>query len=100
MRPGFYQKKAKLAQAINKNIEEVYLSELQLEPWAIEPLIETTLADQFKSMNFSRTQSTIDYAKRTGFDEIYIWGVEWWYWLDKEHKDKRFWDLGKYLMQD
>ena len=99
MRPGFYLKKAKLAQAINKNIQKVFISELQLEPWAIVPLSKMTLAQQFESMNFNRTQSTIEYAKRTGFDEIYIWGVEWWYWLRQEQNDGRFWELGKSLMK-
>jgi len=100
MRPGFYQKKTKLAMALNKNLQKVFLSELQLEPWAIVPLQYMTLKQQFDSMNFARTQSTIEYAKRTGFDEIYIWGVEWWYWLKAEHSDSRFWDLGKNLMQE
>ena len=100
MRPGFYQKKANIVKAINKNVEKVFLSELQLEPWAIVPMSEMTLSEQFDSMSFKRTQSTINYAKRTGFDEIYIWGVEWWYWLAQEHGDSRFWELGKILMQD
>jgi len=100
MRPGFYQKKARLVQALNKNVEKVFLSELQLEPWSIVPMSEMTLQQQFVSMNFKRTQTTIDYAKRTGFDEIYLWGVEWWYWLDQEHSDGRFWSLGKSLMSE
>ena len=100
MRPGFYQKKTKLVQAINSNVQEVFLSELQLEPWAVKPLQEMTLKEQFKSMNLSRTLSTIEYAKRTGFDEIYIWGVEWWYWLMQTHKDDRFWEVGKSLMNN
>ncbi|MBU2575661.1 beta-galactosidase [Patescibacteria group bacterium] len=100
MRPGFYQKKSSIVQAINKNVEKVFLSELQLEPWSIVPMSEMTLSQQFDSMNFKRTQATIDYAKRTGFDEIYLWGVEWWYWLRQEHKDDRFWNLGKTLMPD
>jgi len=98
MRPGFYQKKTKLVQAINKNVKEVFLSELQLEPWALEPLQSMTLKEQFNSMSFARAQTTIEYAKRTGFDEIYLWGVEWWYWLSKQHQDSRFWNLGKELM--
>ena len=49
-------------------------------------------------MNFARTQTTIDFARRTGFSEIYLWGVEWWYWLKEEQRDVRFWDLGRGLM--
>ena len=100
MRPGFYQKKTKLALALSKNLQKVFLSELQLEPWSVIPLSEMTLKHQFESMNFNRTQETVQYAKRTGFDEIYIWGVEWWYWLRQEHQDSRFWDLGRKLMQE
>ncbi len=100
LRPGFYQKKASFLKSINKNIERVFISELQLEPWTNKPLLATSLEAQFKSMNLSRTKSTIEFARRTGFDEIYLWGVEWWYWLKTEHGDERFWELGKELMSE
>ena len=51
-------------------------------------------------MNFARAQSTVEYASRTGFDEIYLWGVEWWYWLREKQGDGRFWRLGKGLMAE
>jgi len=98
MRPGFYQKKAALAMAINKNIQKIYISELQLEPWSMSHLLDMSLKEQFESMSFSRAQSIIEYASRTGFDEIYLWGVEWWYWLKENHKDARFWGMGKSLV--
>ncbi|OJI07205.1 hypothetical protein BK004_01595 [bacterium CG10_46_32] len=98
LRPGFYQKRARFTEAINKNLTDVFLSELQLEPWTLVPLSMTPLAEQFESMNFSRTQATIAFAKQTGFSEIYLWGVEWWYWLKTEQRDARFWDVGTQLM--
>lgn len=98
LRPGFYQKRAALTKAINQRLHDVFLSELQLEPWTLVPLSLTPLSDQFESMNFSRTQATIDFARKTGFSEIYLWGVEWWYWLKQEQRDSRFWDLGRSLM--
>lgn len=97
-RPGFYQKKAILAKIINPNLQDVFLSELQLEPWGDKPLAEMTLQEQFKNMDFEQTKDTIEYAKKTGFSDIYIWGAEWWYWLKEEQKDDRFWELGKDLM--
>ncbi|MDZ4221265.1 MAG: hypothetical protein U1C18_00140, partial [Patescibacteria group bacterium] len=98
IRPGFYQKRAALTQALNPELSDVFLSELQLEPWTLVPLVTTPLADQFKSMNYARTRTTVEFARRTGFSEIYLWGVEWWYWLKIEHRDERFWNLGKQLM--
>lgn len=97
-RPGFYQKKTALAKALNPNLQEVFLSELQLEPWGNVPLAEMSMQDQYASMDFERTQDTIEFAKRTGFTDIYIWGAEWWYWLRETQKDDRFWELGKELM--
>ena len=100
LRPGFYQKKEKFVKAINKNLQDVFISELQLEPWTLVPLSMTPLGEQFKSMSFNRTQANIDFAKRTGFSEVYLWGVEWWYWLKLEHRDARFWNLGKELIRE
>jgi hypothetical protein len=99
LRPGFYKKKSDITKALNSNLQDIFLSELQLEPWTVVPLSKTPLSEQFKSMNFNRTQTTIDFARKTGFKEVYLWGVEWWYWLRKEHRDERFWELGKKLME-
>jgi hypothetical protein len=98
-RPGFYQKKAALAQALNANLQKVFISELQLEPWGDKPLRQMTVAEQYERMSYERTQSIINYAQRTGLSEIYIWGAEWWYWLKEVQKDDRFWELGKGLMK-
>lgn len=97
-RPGFYQKKAALTQALNPNLKKVFISELQLEPWGEKTLRDMTVAEQYERMSWTRTQSIINYAKRTGLPEIYIWGAEWWYWLKEVQKDDRFWELGKELM--
>ena len=98
LRPGFYQKRAAFTKALNPNLQDVFLSELQLEPWTLVPLSLTPLSEQFESMNYSRTVTTVDFARKTGFSEIYLWGVEWWYWLYSEQRDSRFWDLGAQLM--
>lgn len=98
-RPGFYQKKTALAKALNPNLKDVFLSELQLEPWGNKPLVEMSVQDQYASMDFARTQTNIEFAKKTGFSDIYIWGAEWWYWLKVNQKDDRFWELGKSLMK-
>ena len=34
-----------------------------------------------KSFNLKRFRDNIDYVQRAGFDEVYLWGVEYWYYL-------------------
>ena len=99
-RPGFYQKKAVFAKVLNPGLQDVFISELQLEPWGDKPLRELTLAEQYDRMSLERTKSIIDYASRTGLSEIYLWGAEWWYWLKEVHKDARFWEIGKELLSN
>lgn len=43
-------------------------------------------------MNLKMLRNNLEFAKRAGFDEIYIWGVEWWYWLKEEKANSEFWD--------
>jgi len=40
-------------------------------------------------------RANIDFAKRTGFNEIYVWGVEWWYWMKTVHHDARYWNYAQ-----
>ena len=94
-RPGFYQKKAALAKALNKNLEKVFISELQLEPWGEKSLAAMTLPEPFAGMSLQPARCSIAFAQATGLPDIYIWGLEWWYWLKVKHNDSRFWDLGK-----
>ncbi len=98
LRPGFYQKKAAFIQSLHPGVDEVYISELQLEPWTLEPLLETTLRDQYDSMSYERMESSVYFAGKTGFPDIYVWGVEWWYWLKQEHRDVRYWNLAREIM--
>lgn len=57
------------------------ISELQAEPWVSQPIQDLPLEEQIKKFPLSHLKETVQYAKRTGIDEIYFWGVEWWYYL-------------------
>jgi hypothetical protein len=26
----------------------------------------------------------VNFAQKTGFDEVYLWGVEWWYFMKEK----------------
>lgn len=69
--------------------------ELQGEPWVSGWTVHQPLEEQFKSMNEKKLAENIEYAQKSGFDTIYIWGVEWWYWLKTTQNISVVWDTAK-----
>ena len=79
LNPYFYQNKAKFFENIFK--KEVLLTEVQLEPWFDKSLKDVPIEKQFKEFDFEKFKESIVFAKKTNIDKIYLWGVEWWYYL-------------------
>ncbi len=93
--PIFYQRKAQLIKKIfNKN---VICLELQAEPWGPKLLYDLTLKEQEKTMNLKQFQKNIEFAKKTGLKEFYLWGAEWWYRLKEKHNKPEIWQEAKKL---
>ena len=91
-----YYLKGKLVKFFS-NIREIIVVELQAEPWAPDgKLTEMTVREQYKTMNPDRFKKIIEYARRTGYDQFYLWGAEWWFWL-KKIGDSSIWDEAKEL---
>lgn len=91
----FYHRKAKLIKWIfNK---EVICIELQAEPWGPKLLYDLPLEEQEKSMDLERFQKNIKFAKKTGLNEFYLWGTEWWYWLKEKQNKPEIWNQAKKL---
>lgn len=66
-----------------RDVNSAYISELQAEPWIPDkPLADTPLEEQFRSMSLARLKSIVDFAARTGMPRGYLWGAEWWLWLE------------------
>lgn len=81
--PAFYNLKSTLVREIfAQNNTKTIIAELQTEPWLPDYPAQTDLSMQFKTFSPENLVSNVEYAKRTGFDEIYLWGVEWWYFMD------------------
>lgn len=81
--PFFYTVKDKLVRAIAGKGGQTIISELQAEPWMTkgQPINASNLPEQIKLFPASKLAQNIDYAKETGFSEIYLWGIEWWYFM-------------------
>jgi hypothetical protein len=99
IRPVFYYKRAKLAKWLT-DTKRVIIVELQAEPWGPKMIYETPLEKQFQSMDLDRFKEIINYTHQTGFDEAYLWGAEWWYWLKEKHQNNTFWQEAKNLWMD
>ncbi len=72
-----------------RDINTAYITELQAEPWIPDmSLTSTPLTEQFKSMSLAQLQKNISFADKTGMPRAYLWGAEWWYWLETkgEHR--------------
>lgn len=94
--PGFYITKARF---LPENIQDVWISELQLEPWADRPIMELSNREMFRSMDLERFVTTLDFAERTGFERIYVWGVEWWYYMKEVREIPDYWETIKVYTQ-
>lgn len=82
----------------NTGISKIIGVELQAEPWFTDDVEKTTLETQYALMNPKVFEANVEYAKVVGFDENYLWGVEWWYWLAKKHDNWGMWEEAKRLL--
>lgn len=93
--PIFYYRKA---QIIKKLFDKKVIGvELQAEPWGPKLLYDSPLEEQEKTMNLERFKNIINFASKTGFDEFYLWGAEWWYWMKQTQSRPEIWNEAKSL---
>ncbi|HLN18986.1 MAG TPA: hypothetical protein VK255_02330, partial [Patescibacteria group bacterium] len=60
---------------------------------------ECPLSEQFKSMSKEKMADNVLFARKAGFSQIYLWGVEWWYWLKTEKNHPEMWDTARELFK-
>jgi hypothetical protein len=78
LRPFFYRVKSDLIRTLfAQNNQKTIISELQAEPWGDK--------DQIDRFDIFRFKDTIEFSRRTGFTEVYLWGVEWWYYMNENN---------------
>lgn len=93
--PWFYRVKEGVMSLLYGE-KETFLIELSVEPWLLEPITEVDVETQYSRMDIDKFNEIIEYAKNTRYEQQYLWGGEWWYWLnDRGHPE--MWDRGKEL---
>ena len=95
--PVFYSRKALIIQKIFG--KDTICIELQAEPWSSEPISKISVSEQLKSMNPEIFNQNVEFAKQTGLDKFYFWGVEWWYWMKENQNQPQIWNEAKALFQ-
>lgn len=96
-KPMFYADHYKLIRPL---VDKIIISELQAEPWATDGIMNTTLEEQYKSMNPDLLKENIEFAASTGIKDVLVWGVEWWYWLKVKQDKPEMWETGKALLSE
>jgi Beta-galactosidase len=91
----FYRAKENLM-ALLYGRRPAFLIELSAEPWLVEPIAQVPLPVQFTRMDLEKFKDILAYAEATRFENQYLWGAEWWYWL-KQNGHEEFWEFGKTL---
>lgn len=87
---GFYRVKAWIN---GINSERFWVSELQAEPWFTDVSPQkTSIKEQEETMNIDRLRQHIDYSQRLGASRVYLWGVEWWYWMRNANGIDVYWN--------
>jgi hypothetical protein len=78
--------------------KDLMIHELQAEAW-LPPGFEMNrledIPEQNKSLNAERLKDRIEYGRATGLKEIYLWGVEWWYWRKVKANDPSLWNVAR-----
>ncbi len=94
--PGFFRFKRNISRLF-VNPEKWLVIELQAEPWGPEPFEELSREERDKTMSYEKFLEIIEFSRKTGFREFYLWGAEWWYWEKEINNEGRFWERAKGL---
>lgn len=94
--PSFFKFKSLVTRWIIKDTHKKFIViELQGEPWFSTSVQNTPYGKQIEIFGPEYFASTIQFAKDAGFNEYYLWGSEWWYWMKVKHNDPRYWEIAK-----
>jgi hypothetical protein len=97
--PSFFRLKEKIMRFLIQDDDKPFIvAELQAEPWGKFILPEIPYEEHLELFPIEYFRETIEFAKQTGFDEYYLWGAEWWYWVGAEHNNWEYWEEVKELI--
>lgn len=93
--PGYYRAKAAVLKRLGR---EVIITELQAEPWGKKAISDMSVIESTQAMSLEKMQGNISFARDVGFSRVYLWGVEWWYYM-KTQGVETYWQETQKLFQ-
>lgn len=97
--PNFFKAKRLLIDLLAHQKNAIVI-ELQGEPWIPGWTTSAPLETQLASMNAGILSDNVAFAKKTGMTEVYIWGVEWWYWLKTWQNNATLWEQARQIVDN
>lgn len=95
---SFYSLKSNLVRDVfANNNRKTIIVELQAEPWLANGNFPPA-EQQAKLFTPEDFKNYINFAGKTGFDEAYLWGSEWWYFM-AEHGHPEYLNFAKTLFR-
>ena len=67
-----------------------FVHELQTEPWGPDATVNLPQAVQRDLFPPDELERNIKFAEQTGMKDIWLWGVEWWYYQDETHGNSSY----------
>lgn len=97
LKPWFYRTKGFFIKNIfaPKN-QKLIITELQAEPWTNKFVADVPLEEQVNNFPLQQLKDNVEFAKKVGYPEIYLWGAEWWYYM-KVNNHPEYWEFAKDL---
>lgn len=92
--PDFYTFRAAI---MRDRVSSVIVSELQAEPWFAEPIESRPITQWYDAFTVEMLEDNVEFARKAGLSEAYLWGVEWWYALNQAG-DPRLWDAAAMIL--
>ncbi len=97
--PSFFRAKERITRWFVGQTKPFWVIELQGEPWTHRQIYEISIEEQLKLLPSAEFSEILDYAKQAGFNEYYLWGAEWWYYL-REKGEEEYWERVKELISN
>ena len=79
--------------------KEVFVGELQAEPWVKGELSEVPISETERTLTLEHLKDNIQFAKETGMSTFYLWGAEWWYHMKQNHERPEFWEEAQTILK-
>ena len=93
--PGFFRFKKNIVRLFAKPQDWIVI-ELQAEPWGPVPYQNLSKEERDRTMNLQKFKEILEFSRKAGFKEFYLWGVEYWYWERAEGRPE-MWEEAKKL---